>query len=86
MLKHVCNTGPIIIVIGSLSGSPALNLFKLEYFSFDMRIPDVGHVLQLLANKHVIGSFSDLNVWGFNVSFECAISFDSNSVNVGVPR
>ena len=54
-----------------------LNLFKLEYLSFDVRIPDGGPVLQLWMNMRVIGSLSDLTVLGLNVSFDkagCAVT------------
>ena len=34
-----------IIIVGGPSGSPVLHLFKLEYLSFGVRVPDGGPVL-----------------------------------------
>ena len=63
LVKHRCNTSPVIVITGRPACGPSLNFFKLEYFFLSVRIQNGGRILQLRTDKRVIGGFSPFFVF-----------------------
>ena len=58
LVKHRCNTLPVILITGRPACGPSFNFFKLECFFLSVRIPNGCRILQLRTDKRVIGGFS----------------------------
>ena len=68
LIEHCCNTRPIIIITGRPACRSSLDFLKLESFIISMRVPNRRGVLQLRADKRIVGCFSHLWVFGLDVT------------------